>query len=52
MSVPSRGFLNLPVQGFGYAHSYNSPSLLAHASKALKTDIQDRVRQVSNRNGG
>jgi len=52
MSVPSGGFLNLPIKGFGYSHSYNSPSLLSPASKALKTDIQDRVRQVSNKNGG
>lgn len=51
MSVPPRGFLNLPIQGFGYTHSYNSPSFLSHASKALKTEIQDRVRQVSNKNG-
>jgi hypothetical protein len=52
MSVPPRGFLNLAIKGFGYTHSYNSPSFLSHASKALKTDIQDRVRQVSNKNGG
>jgi hypothetical protein len=52
MSVPAGGFLNLPIKRFRYAHSYNSPSLLSHASKALKTDIQDRVRRVSNRNRG